>query len=753
MADSLSAATSRRGWPWIAAAGAYVALACLVLFPLVRGLGSVVSSPIDDPILSAWILWWDTHAVPLTNAWWNAPIFYPTPGTMAFSELMLGLVPITGPIQWLSHNPVLAYNIAVVVSYPLCAMSAYALAYELTERRDAAFLAGLAFGFSPYRASELGHVQMLSYYWAPIALLALHRYARRRHVRWLVVCGASCLMQTLCNGYALFQLPVLVVLWAIWFARTRRDLFAVGAALICGLLPMAPILWRYREIQSALHLQRSIGEITTFSADIASLFSAHPEAIVLGHVLTWRQSYALFPGLTILIVLTIAWLAAPRDTTPAPTRMSTGRKALAAVASICGAIAASVLIVGPWAIGPITVSHAHKPMSIGVVAAVLFVATGPWWRRTWRSRSSIAFYAVAAAACYVLALGPEPRFLDTPVLYKAPYAWLMALPGFDAIRAPDRFAMLGMLCVAVVFACAYARWKPSARVRWLWLPIGAGLVVDGLCHVYVRPIPAPGPAVSWPSVSAVIELPMTIDRNVAAMYRSIAYGVPLVNGASGYSAPQYPALEAALADGYFPVLEHLATAGPLGIAVDRTAPKHLAIEASLSLMKGVTRLNETPVWATYVLARSAPPDRGPLDPQLSVVAVRANRHMEELPQLGDGRIDTAWNSGAQRGGEELVVELDGPHLVTSLVLSIGSCPFGFPRMLSVEASPDGQVWTRATLVAGALGAIPAALDNPSDVPHRVLLYEAGTRFLRLRQLVDAGQVPWCVSDLSVHGPK
>ena len=74
------------------------------------------------------------------------------------------------------HNPLLAYNVAVLLSFPLCGIAAYALAFELTGRHDAAWLAGLAFAFSPYRANEFGHLQMLSYFWAPVALLALHRY-------------------------------------------------------------------------------------------------------------------------------------------------------------------------------------------------------------------------------------------------------------------------------------------------------------------------------------------------------------------------------------------------------------------------------------------------------------------------------------------------------------------------------------------------------------------------------------------------
>ena len=52
----------------------------------------------------------------------------------------------------------------------------YLLARELTGRRDAAFLAGLAFAFGPMRALHVSHLQVLAWGWMPIALWGLHRY-------------------------------------------------------------------------------------------------------------------------------------------------------------------------------------------------------------------------------------------------------------------------------------------------------------------------------------------------------------------------------------------------------------------------------------------------------------------------------------------------------------------------------------------------------------------------------------------------
>ena len=73
-------------------------------------------------------------------------------------------------------------------------MAAYLLSFELTGRRDEAWVGGLVYGFAPYRADQLAHLQVLSSYWLPIILLALHVYLRDRRTRWLILFGAAYLL-------------------------------------------------------------------------------------------------------------------------------------------------------------------------------------------------------------------------------------------------------------------------------------------------------------------------------------------------------------------------------------------------------------------------------------------------------------------------------------------------------------------------------------------------------------------------------
>src|SRR5262245_50186995 len=117
---------------------------------VLAAIGSSIASDPGDPLLTAAILFWNATHLPWTQAWYQFPIFYPTPDTLVLSEHLLGVSVIAAPIQWLTSSPVFAYNFTLLLSYPLCGLAMFALVRRLTKNSPAAFLAGLAYAFAPY---------------------------------------------------------------------------------------------------------------------------------------------------------------------------------------------------------------------------------------------------------------------------------------------------------------------------------------------------------------------------------------------------------------------------------------------------------------------------------------------------------------------------------------------------------------------------------------------------------------------------
>ena len=223
---------------------AYAGLAVALTFPLVLHLTSTVPHDLGDPLLSATLLWWNSHVTPLSSRWWDGFFFFPARGAMTFSDHRLGASLIASPLQWLGASPITAYNLTLLATFPLSAAAAYWLGLTLTCRRDAAFLCGLAFGFAPYRVAHIEHLELLMGFGMPLALAALHKARDTGERRWLAVFAAALVLQGLCSTYYLLFFSVLLALWSAWFFDWRRlklagAAAAAAAAAALALLPIA----------------------------------------------------------------------------------------------------------------------------------------------------------------------------------------------------------------------------------------------------------------------------------------------------------------------------------------------------------------------------------------------------------------------------------------------------------------------------------------------------------------------------------
>ena len=150
---------------------------------------------------------------------------------LAFSENLLGLAPITAPVIALTGSPLLGYNAAFLLSYVFSGLGAYLLAFVLTRRHDASFVAALAFAFAPYRLSHTQHLQLLSSYWMPVAIAALHLYIATPEVAM----GGAVRRELADAGARLRLLPVLSLnlrrcSGSAWFAPGRLAIREHGPA-------------------------------------------------------------------------------------------------------------------------------------------------------------------------------------------------------------------------------------------------------------------------------------------------------------------------------------------------------------------------------------------------------------------------------------------------------------------------------------------------------------------------------------------
>jgi hypothetical protein len=746
------------------AAGLYLLLTIALTWPMVLHPGSRVPNDLGDSLLNMFILAWDARELPFTPHWWNLPQFFPIPGAMAFSEHLLGLALIAAPVIWTTGNVVLGYNVAFFLSFTLCASGAHLLTYQITKRHDLALIAGLAYGFAPYRMAQFAHIQVLSSYWMPFALLGLHKFIEAPRWPWLVVFAVSWYFQALACGYYLFYLSVLIGLWLLWFAIGRIRWSDFGRLMIAwavAALAFLPIALGYLKYQRAYGLRRWPDEIQAFSADVASVLKASGNLRLWGWLdVVTRPESELFPGaaLTLVIILgvVLAWSAAAHG----HVRRLRATRLLLVGALLFGIVAATPLWLGPWkldvfGIRLLSVRTPQKPFSVAVLLAVVALALHPSIRAGWARRSALAFYTLASVAMWLFSLGPAPTLMNKPLLYKAPYAWLMLVPGVEGVRVPARFWVLATLCLAV--ACALALGYIVER----WPTFRRPLVSIVAVLVLVEAWPAALPLIEAPpwrpsNTSAVsrLELPTGSIPDLIALYRATQHRRPLANGYSGYFAPHYGAQQELLGRRNPAVLSHLASFGELEVIVNHDRDGDRFFRSFLSSQPNVQLVSEQTDYTVYRVPQNPERLRVPQfsAPALSIAGIRASTAEDRVSRMTDGDLITRWDTaGPQDPTNVVTIDLGAPKQIEGVETQIAGYLADFPRQLVVELSEDGVSWSTAWEGETALMTYVAALEIPRTVPLRIPLGNRRAQYVRMRQTGADRTYYWTIAELKVFG--
>jgi len=711
------------------AEAAAVVLGCLGLaiawtWPLALRPGTTMAAPFGDPLLNAWILGWDADRLRhgLVGLW-TAPPFYPLPDTLAYSEHLLGVAIPLAPLAWLTGNPVLVYNVALIGSFALAGAGMYLLARGLTGRRDVAVLAGLAFACCPYRAPQITHLQVLMNGWMPIALWALHRAFATGSRRAMAGFVAAFVAQALTNGYFLFFLAVpaaLVTVVELFRHRARWRTHVVHltfAAIAIGIV-LAPVAASYLRVKHEQGLARTRGDAVQFGARPGDY------ARVSGQPWLWSRllpigtpEKELFPGLTV-IVLALCVLI-PRTT----------------------------------------------------------LRKDPEGQRTPAS-SFVVLYASIALVAFVLSMGPEPALSADVHVASGPWAWLSAIvPGFDGLRVPARFAVVVYVALAALASIGAARLlarlaSPTARLA-IVAALALAIVAEGYAgSLALERVPSAEMAVDravyeWLATQPhgpMLELPMgKPDPAVRYQFRTLVHGNRIVNGYSGYGT----ALEEFLGGPPFTEIdgvgEALAAVRQLGVRyvvvhgqlyADRATARRVLDGLAAEAAHVATTTTFGPV--TVLELRSAAPAvlPKPAGAEIPASAFRlsASHNPGALPAAVDGNPATRWLTGIpQDGSEWLRLDFDRPRRPAFVRIVMDRRSFGdYPRRLEIEGSSDGQ--TFRTLWAGPV-VVPfaASLVELPVTPRIDLALPPGVGEVRTLRLRQTGRTPrrwyWSVHEI------
>ncbi len=236
------------GWSLALELALFLGLALALVWPLPTRIAWSLPLGTEDvatvPKAMAWSFWWqaDRLAHGLTG-FWDAPIFHPTAGTFALSEMNVLGGFLFAPVVWTTGSAALAQNLFLICALTLNGFAATRLLAALGLHRLIALVGGVAVAMLPVPHQELGVMPLVPVFGVIWSLHALWRWTEAPTWGRGLLCGLalSC-AYLLCFQYALF-LAMLAVLPGVVFLRrgllaprpvATLALGALLAAGVCG---------------------------------------------------------------------------------------------------------------------------------------------------------------------------------------------------------------------------------------------------------------------------------------------------------------------------------------------------------------------------------------------------------------------------------------------------------------------------------------------------------------------------------------
>ena len=475
----------------------YAFLASVFTYPLIFNMDRVNGA--GDPAVMVWSMAWISHALftePATL--YGANFFYPTPDALAYTDLLLPSALFTSPLYYLTNNPLLSFNVVLILTYVLSGYTTFLLVRRLLDGRNyaipAALFAGAVYTLSPYRYGHITQLNSMTTYFLPLILLFMHRYLEdgRRPIDLFLVGLFFCLNALSGLYYGVFAVLMMAAFYAIWILLNREPprptdfLYGIPTFAVFGGVLLV-LLHPYIALSGSEDHDRVIETVVGGSLVPQALLTSVPESWLLG----WTPEVF---GIT-----------------------HENNKPVYELTLYPGLVATF----------------------LAVYALVLRRASKP-----------ILLYALLGLTIFIFSLGPRVAVggVGIPLPYYPLYEFV---PGFGNLRVPARMWAIGMLCVAILAGFGMRLLMDKLGGKRAVLALSILSLVTALEFLPTLPIdryidrgpPELSPAYSYlveeaPKKAVVAEVPFASRqdafRETPRMYRSTYGWWNLVNGYASY---------------------------------------------------------------------------------------------------------------------------------------------------------------------------------------------------------------------------
>lgn len=663
----------------------------------------------------------------------GARAFHPHPSPLLYADAMVVPGMLAAPVIALGANALSAANLLVVLTIAASAFAVHLLARALTGSPLAALTAAAAVAFGSFALSNQARLQILGVHWMALGLLALHVWLRDGRSRDAWASAACAALVALSCMYYLPFFGVAVLVLGAGFIAASSR-------------PMRSLPWR--------------------AAVLPAVAAAATIAALAWPYLRLYRRYG-FSGGTPRPFDLVLYL------TPPPASLAY-----------------------PWATGLrpegfyLTYFIGYLVLALAVAGAVVALRSRTPERPIW-----IAILALAIVAA-VLSAGPDVFWRGEQVA-PGPYRLLMWMPPFTTMREPRRFAVLVILCCALLAARGVAALLARCPRRWraaIGVALASFVAFEHAAAGDTRGVDMPGgrdlpPVYRWLAErrgpEPIAELPVRPLRlhrwGAVEQYFATEHQRPILTGWPSFPPPALELIRYELRD--FPDARSLAMLRALGVRYAVVHPRRWEAERARFERRMQERADVLPVLATFEERPHAVWDRfgvggemvveilpgEPAEPPspcpCQVVprdAVRAtSSHGRDATLAADGSRETRWTTAPadQQQGMYVELTLDRPRPIARVEIA-AAFPYGeFGRYVEVLGRIGGE-WRRVGPRAdhGALVAtVQSLVANPREawLPYAVDAQPMEAIRLVIGRDPEPGTGPWSIPEvrlLELAGP-
>jgi hypothetical protein len=490
--------------------------------------------------------------------------FYPNGNSIAYTDLLLAptLFP-AGPVYLLTGNPVLQYNVTVLVWWALSGWAMYVLAFALLRSHAGAALAAVAFAFCPFRTDFFLEFQMELAFPIPLAFLCLWRFLEGHRWRHMFGIVAFVWIEALASMYYAIILGLclavvaglhLVLRPGAWSWHSVRRAAVAGLVLSIALAPfIVPYAQNYRE----LGMERALRQPSKHYADIMTYFETGPTKLYTFSPSRHIAETSLFMG---FIALALAAVACALRERGVPS--GAGRAPLQQRLRWALTVGIGVAVLG--LVGRLAGHDAFKAAGLHVsgpqsfLSAVLLlglvrIGLEGWWavqagehRVPLGDRELRWICLFLVVLFFDLSLGPFIQYRRQELgkgLYYYLYPYLIPL---HALRITSRIGVIVVLAVGLLAGLGLRELlartaRPAARVAVGGLAVGLLLAEYAPFPLSYKPLAWERPPAVYrtlaadPDDVAVLEWPQGYETwDDYFTFMSINHWKRITNGASGF---------------------------------------------------------------------------------------------------------------------------------------------------------------------------------------------------------------------------